>query len=158
MEVDGATGKPDTTISMATRITNNARSGAAFFKRSQTFLGANLAKTQALAVPEEKRTQRFVILCWILMLLLGVIIGVLYVRLPNAVPLFYSRAWGRERLAQPYFLFLPLILSIVFIFSNAYFASKVGDFNFLKKVLILGAAVSALLSIITVSRILILII
>lgn len=132
--------------------------GAVFFKKSQTFLGANLAKTQALAVPEEKFTKRFVIFSWIFLLCLALLLAGAFNMLPKEVPLFYSRAWGREQLVQPYFLFLPLLLSVVFIFLNSYLAGRAGEFGFLKRVLLLGACVSSFLSIIAVARVLFLLI
>lgn len=133
-------------------------SGAVFFKKSQTFLGANLAKTRALAVPEEKFTKRFVIFSWISLLCLVFLIAGVFSRLPKEVPLFYSRAWGKEQLAGPYFLFLPLLLSVLFIFLNSYLAGKAGEFGFLKRVLLLGACVSSFLSTITIIRVLFLLI
>ena len=127
-----------------------------FFKTSQTIIGGGLAKTQSLAVPEDKKTQRFMILCWIAMFVLLIILGVALTKLPKEIPLFYSKAWGREQLARPYFLFLPLLLSALFIFLNSYLSRKLRESTFLKKVLILGSGVATILAIITISRVLIL--
>ena len=127
-----------------------------FFKTSQTLIGGGLAKTQALAVPEDKKTQRFMIFCWMAILFLLIVLGFFLAKLPKEVPLFYSKAWGKEQLARPYYLFLPLLLSILFIFLNSYISRKLGESNFLKKILILGSGVATILAIITISRILIL--
>lgn len=141
------------------KLSSTKFSGAVFFKKSQTFLGANLAKTRALAVPEEKFTKRFVIFSWVLLFFLSLALTGVFTKLPKEVPLFYSKAWGREQLVGPYFLFLPLLLSVAFIFLNSYLAgSRLGEFGFLKRVLLLGACVSCFLSIITVIRVLFLLI
>lgn len=38
--------------------------------------------------------------------------------LPPQVPLWYSKPWGDERLASPWFLFLPLVSSVVIYLVN----------------------------------------
>ncbi len=38
--------------------------------------------------------------------------------LPPQVPLWYSKPWGDERLASPWFLFLPLVSAVVIYLVN----------------------------------------
>jgi len=46
--------------------------------------------------------------------------GLTYNKLPPQVPIFYSRLWGEQQLADTYYIFLiPLLLNIFF-FLNLY--------------------------------------
>lgn len=82
---------------------------------------------------------------------------IFWMKLPPQVPLFYSKPWGEEQLVSPVFLLLPLVLSGVFILANALLISILPENIFLKRALILAAAIASILASITVIRILFLI-
>ncbi len=81
-------------------------------------------------------------------------VGVFIRRLPPEVPLFYSNPWGREQLAPPYFLLLPIVLSFLFLGINVFLSKKVFMENsFLKNLLGIGSSIVLLLSAVAVFRI-----
>lgn len=86
----------------------------------------------------------------------GVFLAVFWAKLPPQVPLFYSRPLGEAELANPLFLLLPLLLSILFLVVNLVVARFI-ESDFLKRALVLGATLSSLLASITVIRIIFLI-
>lgn len=91
-------------------------------------------------------------------LLAGVIfLLIFWLRLPPEVPLFYSKPWGQEQLGQPIFLWLPLILAGLTLLANSALASFLGENQFLKKTLVIGAIVASFLASITVIRIIFLV-
>ena len=126
--------------------------------RLKTFLGANFMRGQVLALPEEKTTKRLLIFCWVSLLFSGVLIGFSLQRIPREVPLFYSRAWGREQLVSPLLLFLPILLAGGFILLNSFLSARVKSFTFFRKAVLLGAGAGAILTLITIIRILALVI
>lgn len=78
--------------------------------------------------------------------------------LPAQVPIFYSKPWGQDQLAQPVFLVVPLFLSVAFFLLNMFLARRVfGLQSFVKNVLIAGAITASLLATITIVRIVLLI-
>lgn len=44
--------------------------------------------------------------------------------LPPEIPLWYSRPWGQERLASPWFLFLPLATAVLVYIINLMLIAK----------------------------------
>lgn len=92
-------------------------------------------------------------------LLIGILAAVVFwTKLPPQIPLYFSRPWGEEQLAKPVFIFLPLVLSSIFLSLNLIFARVGVESDFLRKVLILGAAATAFLATTTIVRIILLII
>lgn len=78
--------------------------------------------------------------------------------LPAQVPLFYSKPWGQDQLAQPVFLVLPLLLSVVFFALNVLLAERVFKTKlFVRNVLIAGAITAAILGAVTIARVILLI-
>lgn len=82
---------------------------------------------------------------------------IFWLRLPPEVPLFYSRPWGQEQLANPIFLWLPPALAGLTILVNSILVSFFGENQFLKKALATSAVVVTLLAVITVVRIIFLV-
>lgn len=81
-----------------------------------------------------------------------IFIFVIIQKLPPEMPLFYGLPRGEEQLGAALSLIIPLLLSSVFVVINsilAYFITSL----FLKKVLVVGSYFTAILSIITVVRI-----
>ncbi len=79
-------------------------------------------------------------------------------RLPPEVPVFYSNPWGKDQLAPPYFLALPILLSFGFLVLNIFLSRKIFfDSSFLKNLLGIATGLLLFLSGITVLRIIILI-
>lgn len=110
-------------------------------------------------LPEEAVVRRFLLfgLGACLLALLGV--GVSWRFLPPEVPIFYSNPWGREQLAPPYFLVLPIFLSFLFWGVNIFLAEKVFyQYSFVKTLLFAGSGLVFLLSAIATLRIIILIV
>ena len=74
--------------------------------------------------------------------------------LPPEVPLFYSRPWGNEQLANPLLLWLLLFGTALIIFFNFYLGSRLlTEFPFLTQILIWSNVLLALLSSATVIKI-----
>lgn len=86
----------------------------------------------------------------------GALVGLFWRTLPPEVPIFYSRPWGQDQLGPPSFLFMPLLLSLVFMVANLWIA-KILDKSFIKQALLLGAITVAILSSVSVIRIIFLI-
>lgn len=86
----------------------------------------------------------------------ALVIAIFWVKLPPQVPLFYSRPAGEAELAHPLFLIIPLALSVVFLFLNLLLARFI-ESDFLKRALVLGATLPAILASITIIRIIFLI-
>jgi|GEM_PF-589168 len=75
-------------------------------------------------------------------------------RMPPAVPLWYSRPWGEDRLASPWFLFLPLFVSAFAYLINTWVALRIGsDHPIFVRVLFLSSCLVSALSFILVVRI-----
>lgn len=86
-------------------------------------------------------------------------IGVSLLRLPPEVPVFYSRPWGGDQLASPFWLFFPPIFSLLIFFGNLAWARTLAkEKEFLARILVFGGLVTILLSSITVARIILLVI
>lgn len=108
-------------------------------------------------IPQETQARRpfFVSLAGLIIGLAAII--VFWQKLPPQVPIFYNKPWGEEQLASPIFLFLPLGISGIFLAVNTLFVSVLPESVFLKRALILAAAVSSVLASIAVVRVLFLI-
>ena len=74
--------------------------------------------------------------------------------LPPEVPLFYSRPWGSEQLANPLLLWLLPFGTGLIIFFNSYLGSRLlTEFPFLTQILIWSNVLLAFLSSVTVIKI-----
>lgn len=131
-------------------------SGTSFFKLNPTSLTQS-ANTFSFT-SENSLINRLVIMTYILIAFTLILLGLLYTKLPKEVPLFYSKAWGNDQLVKSHFLFLPLVLSVIFLQLNTYLSKKIATSTFMKISLILGAVTTSILCIITVMRIIILIV
>lgn len=83
-------------------------------------------------------------------------LALFWVNLPPQVPLFYSRTPGGDQLANPLLLALPLVLSAIFLVLNLVLARFI-ESDLLKKALVVGATLSAILASITIVRIIFLV-
>lgn len=88
----------------------------------------------------------------------GALVAIFQLRLPPEVPLFYSRPWGKEQLAQPLLLLLPPAAAfLIFLLNLAWARTWAKEREFLSQILVLGGFVAVILSTITVIRILLLV-
>ncbi|MBI5122389.1 hypothetical protein HZA75_00860 [Candidatus Roizmanbacteria bacterium] len=56
-------------------------------------------------------------------------------RLPPQSPLFYSRLWGEDQLADTWLIFiLPVFLNLLFFLNNYLFKKIYSDNEFIKKI------------------------
>lgn len=79
-------------------------------------------------------------------------------RLPPEVPVFYSRPWGKDQLANQTWLFLPPLASMaIFLVNFAWARFFAKENEFLSKLLIFGGFVVIILSSLTLIRILLLV-
>lgn len=75
-------------------------------------------------------------------------------RLPTAVPLWYSRPWGAERLVPPLYLLIPLIASIFIYFGNILIAKRYASEHIMfGRTLFLTSALISIISCIIIIRI-----
>lgn len=75
-------------------------------------------------------------------------------QLPPAIPLWYSRPWGEDRLVSPWFLFLPLGVAIVVYAINIALVIRTStDHPMFARVLFLASSLVSCLSAIAVVRI-----
>lgn len=95
----------------------------------------------------------------VLLSLSGIImIFIFWQRLPPAVPLWYSMPWGADRLASPWFLFLPVGISILIYLLNALMVIRIGiNHPMFARVLFLTSLLVSALSFILVVRVLMLV-
>lgn len=91
---------------------------------------------------------------WTQMIVGSMVIAWFWRSLPAQVPLWYSRPWGDERLASPWFLFLPLVSSIiVYVVNLTAVVRFAGSHPMFARVLLLTSMLISLLSGIMVIRI-----
>jgi len=58
-----------------------------------------------------------------------------FARLPPQTPLFYSRLWGEDQLADTWLIFLlPVFLNLLFFLNNYLFQKFFSDNEFIKKI------------------------
>lgn len=74
--------------------------------------------------------------------------------LPPAVPLWYSRPWGEDRLASPWFLFLPIGTAILIYSINLIAVTRIGvNHPMFARVLFITSLLVSCLSIVLIIRI-----
>lgn len=80
-------------------------------------------------------------------------------RLPEKVPLWFSKPWGEERLAHPALLLIPILVSVLVYIGNILVANKFTlEHPLFTRVLFLTSAIVSLMSLYIVLRILSLIV
>jgi hypothetical protein len=89
----------------------------------------------------------------VLSLLMTILIVYFYQRLPQEVPLFYSRPWGEEQLVTPWLLFILPGLSLFILFFNFILGGLLFDYPFLVQILIWGSTAFSFLAAFTLIRI-----
>lgn len=129
-------------------------------KRSQVLF----LRSQVKLLPQGKGVQRALLLGMGSLLAAVTTILLFWKKLPPEVPVFYSRPWGQEQLGGATALFVPLAATGMFLVANLVGAgllersSLAGEGALLKKSLVWGGTVLALLSTITVIRVVFLVI
>lgn len=84
----------------------------------------------------------------------NLVIGWYWRVLPPLVPIWYSTPWGADRLASPYFLFLPPILALgIFGLNNKVIATFGVNHPLFARILYLVSSLVSALSLIIVVRI-----
>lgn len=79
-------------------------------------------------------------------------------RLPSAVPLWYSKPWGAERLVPPIYLLIPVGASVLIYFGNIFIARRYASEHLMfGRTLFLTSALISLISCIIVVRIILLV-
>jgi hypothetical protein len=106
------------------------------------------------------RIHRYGIYTIILFQIAGLVTILLnYFKLPPVIPLFYYRQWGILQLGEPKDLFILTATSLVISIFNIFLASKLfSETALLSRVLVWSAVLIAVLSSITIIRIIFLII
>ena len=78
--------------------------------------------------------------------------------LPPKVPLWYSKPWGEERLASPFFLILPLATAALIYFGNLILISRSAtEHPMFARILLLSSVVVSMLALMIVLRVVLLI-
>lgn len=108
-------------------------------------------------IPQDGLSKKFFLAGLLSFLASFIVIGIFYLRLPPEIPLFYSKPWGREQLAKPFFLAIPLALAIVLFSLNIGLARYFGQNIFIRVALVVGGSVVAILTSITIIRVILLI-
>jgi hypothetical protein len=87
-------------------------------------------------------------------LISGIILAWFWRMLPPKVPLWYSKPWGEERLASPFFLLLPPLTSIiVYGINRTLLTRSAADHPMFARVLSLTSVLVSFLSTVIVIRI-----
>lgn len=73
-------------------------------------------------IKKDRITFRGFIISFIFIGLTLIIIGLLYKKLPPLIPIFNQLPWGEERLAETYFIFLPVGVSFFISILNLFYA------------------------------------
>lgn len=81
-----------------------------------------------------------------------------YREIPPQVPLFYNLPWGEQQLANKFFLFLLPFFSLLFLSLNTLLARKNQEDFFISKLLVTGALLFTILSMIALAKIIFLVI
>lgn len=74
------------------------------------------------------------------------LIAAFWARLPPQVPLFYSRPWGEEILAPPFFLFILPLTSLLILAINLFTAFSLGQNRLLATILVITSALFSFLA------------
>lgn len=89
----------------------------------------------------------------------SILILVSWGKLPPFVPLWYSKPWGIDRLAQPFWLFLPPLISIVFTGINISVAGLyLMDHLVFSQILFITSCVTSIMASITIAEIILMVI
>lgn len=91
------------------------------------------------------------------LLVTSILLGIFWQKLPPQVPLFYSKPWGEQQLASPFFLALPILICLFFLVISSILNQLLNDYPFVKKILTYGATCASILASITIIRIIFLI-
>lgn len=84
---------------------------------------------------------------WIQCILGSIALAWHWKNLPPQVPLWYSKPWGDERLASPWFLLLPFISAgVIYVINLAAVARFAGNHPMFVRVLLLTSLLISLLS------------
>lgn len=86
---------------------------------------------------KDKVISNVLIACVVAVIIQAALILFNWGKLPQQLPLFYSRPWGDKILAGPLFLWILPLMLIIFTFLNFWLLTKVRDNNFVKKILII---------------------
>ncbi|MBI2267973.1 MAG: hypothetical protein HYU80_00830 [Candidatus Blackburnbacteria bacterium] len=84
-------------------------------------------------------------------------LGIFYKHLPPEIPLFYSKPWGQEQLAKPILLSIPLALSIMLFSLNLIITRYFKENSLIRVTLMISSSIVAILTSITIIRIILLI-
>ena len=88
----------------------------------------------------------------------GVVLMMYWKTIPPSIPLWYSRPWGEDRLASPYFLILPLLSAGLIYFINLTIISKVSkDHPMFARILLLTSVATSLIAVMIVTRVVLLV-
>ena len=85
-------------------------------------------------------------------------LAIFWQKLPPQVPLYFSKPRGEAQLAPTIFIFLPLLISLLLLFTNSWLAQTLSVYPLLKRILALSGTVVCILSALTAFRILFLVI
>lgn len=88
----------------------------------------------------------------------GVVLMMYWKTIPPSIPLWYSRPWGEDRLASPYFLILPLLSAGLIYFINLTIISKVSkDHPMFARILLPTSVATSLIAVMIVTRVVLLV-
>lgn len=77
--------------------------------------------------------------------------------LPQSVPLWYSRAWGQDQLASPFWLFLLPGAGLLWQGCSLTLASRIAEYSVFAKLTVVAATLVNVLSFIAIIQILMLV-
>jgi len=81
------------------------------------------------------------------------LIAAFWAKLPPQVPLFYSRPWGEEILAPPFFLFILPLASLVILIINFFTAFSLRQNRLLAMILAITSALFSFLAFFNILKI-----
>lgn len=85
------------------------------------------------------------------------LIAISWAKLPPEIPLFYSRPWGEEILAPPFFIFVMPVASFLVLGINLFIALTLSQNRFLGIILISAASFFSFLALFNTLKIITLI-
>ena len=122
-------------------------------EKASTWLFPNLG--------EIRGTREFTWAKWALvseLLIGGIVLAIFWRSIPPKIPLWYSRPWGDERLASPWWLLLPLFSALAVYVINLMLISKnLREHPMFARILLLTSCVVSLIAVMTVTRIVLLV-
>lgn len=125
-----------------------------FFKKGEHLL--KFAQNTALSQNPKDWSVSILIVSTLILFATTLVLLFSFRNLPPQIPLFYSKPWGQDQLVSPAFLFVPPLVSLIFLSINQIISSWLKN-PFVANLLILGASLPSLLASITIIRILILV-